>query len=457
MVTKNITEKVIIAGAGLVGSLMAVYLAKQGFNVDIYEKREDMRITDMSAGKSINLALSHRGIRPLEELGIKDEIMKIALPMKGRLIHDLDGNITFSPYGKDPTDVINSISRGELNKKLMTIAEQSGKVKIFFNHNVLDFNAFTGEITVRDEKNKKDFTIKGQTILSAEGAGSSIRYSLQKIGRFNYSQDFLEHGYKELTIPSGSNNTHLIGNNGLHIWPRGKFMLIALPNPEGDFTATLFLPFEGENGFDDLQTSRDKVKLFFEKYFPDFIKISPIYLEDFINNPTGILGTIKCNPWYFEDKVCLIGDAAHAIVPFYGQGMNAGFEDCRIINDLIKEHGSDWKTIFPIFNKLRKKNSDAVADLALDNFIEMRDSMADKHFQLAKSAELLLSEKYPKDIISHYSMVSFTHIPYNEAKIRGEVLFEVILKEMEGITSLEEFNTEHVYNEVMKRYSKLKF
>jgi kynurenine 3-monooxygenase len=455
MVHINTTEKVVIVGAGLVGSLMAIYLAKKGFNVEIYEKRDDMRVIDMSGGKSINLALSMRGIRPLEELGIKDEIMKIAIPMRGRLIHSLDGSIRFSPYGKDSHEFINSISRGELNKNLMTIAEKTGKVKIFFNHSCTDYDSKTGEIQIFNGKNNKNFSVKGQTILSAEGAGSSIRNSLQKIGRFNYSQDFLEHGYKELTIPPGSDNSFLIGNNGLHIWPRGKFMLIALPNPDGNFTATLFLPFSGENGFDDLN-SDEKINKFFNQNFPDFVEIAPNFLEEFKTNPTGILGTIRCDPWYHEDNVLLIGDAAHAIVPFYGQGMNAGFEDCRVLNDLINQFGSDWNTIFPKFNKLRKINTDAIADLALENFIEMRDSVADEHFLLVKSAEIQLYNKFP-EIKSKYSMVSFSHMPYNEAKIKGNILFEIVSEHCRNITSLEDFDSDKAYTDVKKRFETLTF
>ena len=453
MASKNTTDKIVMAGAGLVGSLMAIYLAKQGFEVEIYEKREDMRILDMSAGRSINLAISVRGIRPLEELGIKEEIMKLALPMKGRLIHDIQGNVTFSPYGKDEHEVINSISRAELNKKLMTLAEKTGKVKIFFSHPCLDFNSLTGEITVKDEKNNNVFSVKGQTVISAEGAGSAIRYTIQKLGRFNYSQNFLAHGYKELTIPAGPNNSHLIGNNGLHIWPRGKFMLIALPNPDGDFTATLFHPFEGVNGLEELEASRSKAQKFFEENFPDFVKISPTYLDDFMNNPTGLLGTIKCDPWYYQDKAVLIGDAAHAVVPFYGQGMNAGFEDCRIFNELINDHGSDWKTIFPKFSALRKKNGDAIADMAVDNFIEMRDSVADKHFLLIHEAELALYEK--KELKNKYSMVSFSHTPYAEAKLKGEIIFETISKYCTNINSLDEFDVDKVYNEVMTKFKEL--
>ena len=454
MVTKNTTDKIIITGAGLVGSLLAIYLAKQGFHIEIYEKREDMRIIDMSAGRSINLALSVRGIKPLEELGIKDEIMKLALPMKGRLIHGLDSSVTFSPYGKEDYEYINSVSRGELNKKLMSLAEKTGNVKIFFNHECVDFNSKTGEVLILNTKKNEKFSVKGQTVMDAEGAGSAVRYVLQRIGRFNYSQDFLEHGYKELTIPAGPNNTHLIGNNGLHIWPRGKFMLIALPNPDGDFTATLFHPFTGENGLEELENSQEKAKKFFESNFPDFVKISPNYLEDFMKNPTGLIGTIKCNPWYFEDKALLIGDAAHAIVPFYGQGMNAGFEDCRILNDLINQFGSNWSIIFPKFNELRKNNTDAIADMALDNFIEMRDSVANKHFLLVHDAEILLYEK--KDIKNKYSMVSFSHTPYHEAKTKGEIQFETIAKNCEHIDSITEFDVEKTYNEILSTFTKLR-
>ncbi len=448
-------EKIIMVGAGLAGSLMATYLAQQGYRVDLYEKRPDMRIeTDAGPGKSINLALSPRGIRALEEVGVLDDIMKIAIPMKGRMIHDLDGNLTFQPYGKDEHEVINSVSRGELNKKLMDYAEATGNCNIFFNQPCEGFNPDTGEVLIKNYSTGEEFQVKGQTTIASDGAGSAIRYVMQRLGRFNYQQHFLEHGYKELEIPPNDKGEHIIEKNALHIWPRGTFMMIALPNPDGSFTVTLFHPFSGEKGLDALDT-KEKVKDFFNEYFPDAVPLMPTLLDDFFENPNGLLGTIRCDPWFIEDKALLIGDASHAIVPFYGQGMNAAFEDCTILNGLVKEKGNNWNQIYPLFNKLRKENVEAIADLALDNFIEMRDKVADDKFLMAKKAEMKLYETYPNQIVSKYSMVTFSHMPYAEAKAKGEILVSTVMKYCRTITTLDEFDLEAAKNEVLRKYGEL--
>ncbi|OLS26042.1 MAG: Kynurenine 3-monooxygenase [Candidatus Heimdallarchaeota archaeon LC_2] len=277
---------------------------------------------------------------------------------------------------------------------------------------------------------------------------------MQRLGRFNYQQHFLEHGYKELEIPPNNKGKHVIEKNALHIWPRGTFMMIALPNPDGSFTVTLFHPFSGEKGLDSLDTEQ-KVKDFFNEYFPDAVPLMPTLIEDFFKNPNGLLGTIRCNPWYIEEKILLIGDASHAIVPFYGQGMNAAFEDCTVLNNLIKEYGNNWKKIYPLFNKLRKENVEAIADLALENFIEMRDKVADEKFLLIKKAEMMLYEKYPEQIVSKYSMVTFSHIPYAEAKAKGEILISTVSKYCANISSINEFDLEAAKTEVLEKYSEL--
>ncbi|MCE7733718.1 MAG: FAD-dependent monooxygenase [Candidatus Heimdallarchaeota archaeon] len=448
-------DKIIMVGAGLAGSLMATYLCQQGYQVELYEMRSDMRTEKAaSAGKSINLALSPRGIRALEEIGVFDDIMQIAIPMKGRMIHDTDGNLTFQPYGKDEHEVINSVSRGELNKKLMDYAEATGNCKIYFNHPCVGFDPVSGESIIKNNDTNEEIRIKGQTTIASDGAGSAVRYVMQRLGRFNYQQHFLEHGYKELEIPADENGNHVIEKNALHIWPRGTFMMIALPNPDGSFTVTLFHPFEGPQGLDALNT-KEKINEFFNEYFPDAVPLMPTLVDDFFRNPNGLLGTIRCDPWYIEEKALLIGDASHAIVPFYGQGMNAAFEDCRVLNDLIKEYGNDWQHIYPKFNKLRKENVEAIADLALDNFIEMRDRIADEKFLLIKKAEMTLYERYPDEIVSKYSMVTFSHIPYSEAKIKGEILVSTVTKYCENISSIEEFNFEAAKNEVLSKYREL--
>lgn len=451
----NKDEKIIMVGAGLAGSLMATYLCQQGYQVELYEMRPDMRTEKAAAaGKSINLALSPRGIRALEEIGVLDEIMQIAIPMKGRMIHDIDGNLTFQPYGKDEHEVINSVSRGELNKKLMDYAEATGNCKIYFNHSCVGFDPVSGEAIIKNNDTQEEIAIKGQTTIASDGAGSAVRYVMQRLGRFNYQQHFLEHGYKELEIPPDEHGKHIIEKNALHIWPRGTFMMIALPNPDGSFTVTLFHPFTGPQGLDALNT-KEKINDFFNEYFPDAVPLMPTLVDDFFRNPNGLLGTIRCDPWYIEDKALLIGDASHAIVPFYGQGMNAAFEDCRVLNDLVKEYGNNWQNIYPKFNKLRKENVEAIADLALDNFIEMRDRIGDDKFLLIKKAEMTLYEKYPDQIVSKYSMVTFSHIPYSEAKIKGEILVSTVTKYCENISSIDEFDVEAAKNEVLLKYSEL--
>jgi kynurenine 3-monooxygenase len=456
MVEINTNKKIIIVGGGLAGSLLSIYLAKQGFEIVVYEKQPDMRIAGYVGGRSINLALSPRGILPLQEVEVFDKIKEIALPMKGRLMHSIDGKKTFQPYGKDQDkEFINSVSRGELNKLLVLAAEETKKVSFRFNTECTGINLDSGEISLKDNSTGAIFNDNGQTILSTDGAGSVIRYSLIKLPRFNFSQEFLEHGYKELEISTDKNGNHKIENNVLHIWPRGGFMMIALPNPNGTFTATLFHPYQGYAGFDELDT-KEKVAEFFKQNYPDVIDLIPDYIEQFFKNPIGILGTIRCNPWYFKDKVLLLGDASHAIVPFYGQGMNAAFEDCRIFNNLLTKYGADWRKIFHEFNTMRKSNTDAIAELALDNFIEMRDRVADERFLLLKKAELILYEKYP-EIVSKYSMVTFTHIPYSEAKTKGEILHEVLSKYLESLDSIDDFDHESAYKEIIERYKKLNF
>jgi len=442
-------EKVVLVGAGLAGSLMSLYLARRGYEVEVYEKRPDMRTENIGGGKSINLALSPRGMRPLEELGILDEVLKIAIPMRGRTIHPISGQLKFQPYGKFEHQYINSVSRAELNIKLMDAAEATGRVKIHFNEPCEGFDPESGDCLLRGGR-----SIRGQTIIGADGAGSAVRYKMQTLGKYNYSQNFLKHGYKELVIPPSSTGEHVIDKNSLHIWPRESFMLIALPNPDGSFTATLFLQFKGEISFKNLQMKKD-IQMFFEKYFPDVIDIMPTYYEDFVTNPIGLLGTIRTDPWYYSDIAVLLGDAAHAIVPFYGQGMNAAFEDCWVFNQLTEEYNGDWSIIFPLFSEMRKKNADAIADLALENFIEMRDSVSSDEFLFRKQVELKLYEMYPSEIISKYALVTFSHHPYSLAKLKGELLMDVVAQKSKGIEKLEDFDYKGAREELLDLYKKI--
>lgn len=421
------SRNVTILGAGLVGSLLSIILRKKGHEVKLYERRPDMRKANMSAGKSINLAMSARGWKALELAGLKSEMESLAIPMYGRYLHQPDGQTAFQPYGKN-NEAIYSVSRGELNRKLMTLAEQSG-VTIHFDHkctgvdvqnNVLNFNTPGGEVTENAD-----------LLFGADGAFSALRNSYTHMDRVNCDHFYLEYGYKELSIPPGPNGEWLLEKNALHIWPRGKYMMIALPNTDGTFTCTMFMPFEGEVAFDKLNTEADVNKLFDEQ-FADAKPLMPTLIEDFFTNPTSSLITTHISAWRYKDKSALIGDAAHAIVPFYGQGMNAGFEDCTVLSGLIDDYGNDWSAILQAYEHKRKPNGDAVASLALMNFVEMRDKVADPVFLERKKIEKELGKRYPKEFISVYEMVSFSHIPYNTAiqctqaqdRLLGQVMSE---------------------------------
>lgn len=409
-------KNIAIVGGGLVGSLLAVYMIKRGHKVSVYERRPDMRKAGYIGGRSINLAISDRGWRALEKVGLANEIHKIAIPMYGRYIHNTDGTNTFLPYGKDGQAIF-SLSRGELNKRLVMAAEKEGAV-FYFDEKIesIDFekNTFVTENTVSGNKQ----TISADLIFGADGAFSAVRSEMQKNPMYNYSQTYESYGYKELEIPAGPNNTFLTEKNALHIWPRKNFMMIALPNTEGTFTVTLFAPFEGAEGFDSLQT-KEAVQTYFEKYFPSAIPLMPNYLDDFFTHPTSYLMTVRCYPW-IKNNTILIGDAAHGIVPFYGQGMNCGFEDVRILDHIIDDNGENWDAIKDAYQKSRKSNADAIAQLALNNYIEMRDLSAQPEFQLRMKIDKHIAAHFSEKYHTLYSMVSFSHTPYSEAMARSE-------------------------------------
>lgn len=421
-------KKITIIGAGLVGSLLSIYLSKRGHQVKVFERRGDMRKEKMSAGRSINLALSDRGLLALERVGLADEIKKISIPMHGRYIHNIDGSTAFQPYGKEG-QYINSVSRGTLNMKLMDLAEHHG-VEIFFNHKCNTIDWKTNTVTF-ENPGAELISHRSELIFGSDGAFSAARLQHQlQHDKFNYQQFYIDCGYKELTIPPTSAGDFAMEINALHIWPRRDYMLIALPNLDKTFTCTLFFPFEGEASFEKL-TNEEKVKEFFEKTFPDAVPLMPDYINDFFTNPTSSLVTVKCFPWIREDKFALIGDAAHAIVPFFGQGMNCGFEDCRILDELIGQYDDDWKKILEKYQALRKPDGDAIADLAINNFTEMRDRTADPRFLLQKKIEARLHEKYPDKWIPAYSQVTFSpHIRYSEAynnSLRQEVIMQQVM------------------------------
>lgn len=429
---KNIS----LIGSGLVGSLLAIILAKRNHRVNIYERRPDMRKNTGVAGRSINLALSDRGWKALDAVGIGDEIRKIAIPMYGRYIHNIDGSTAYQAYGKE-NQAIYSVSRGGINCKLMDLAEQQSNVKIHFNERCEVVDLKTNTAVFENSNTQKRNSIQSDLIISSDGAFSAGRLAIQlNTDRFNYQQYYIDCGYKELTIPAGENGSFLIEKNALHIWPRGKFMMIALPNFDGSFTCTLFFPFEGEHSFDALK-EKSAILPFFKTYFADAVALMPTLLDDFMNNPTSSLVTVKCFPWTISDKLALIGDAAHAIVPFFGQGMNCGFEDCTVFNQLLDEYNEDWEKVFKAYEISRKPDSDAIADLAIGNFVEMRDLVGQPKFLLQKKIEANFSNKYPEKWITAYSMVTFSpEIRYSVALRKGKEQ-QAIMDEIMALPDIE--------------------
>lgn len=463
------SAKITIIGAGLVGSLLSIYLSKRGYKVSVYEKRPDLRKNRISAGKSINLALSDRGWRGLEGVGIASEIRKVAIPMKGRMIHSLDGKLNLQLYGKEG-QAIYSVSRGGLNCVLMDLAEKNGAA-FFYNERCTNIDLNSATSFFENTETKKTSSVQAETIFGTDGAFSAARLQLQlSTDKFNYSQQYLEHGYKELVIPATASGDFAMEPNALHIWPREQFMLIALPNLDKSFTCTLFFPFEGEKSFAALDT-QEKMLDFFKKTFPDAVPLMLTLVHDYFAYPAASLVTVKCFPWSYEDKLLLLGDAAHAIVPFFGQGMNCGFEDCvvleKLMNDLIpfgrqrpaegdarpllqeeKESTSvQWKKIFQEFQNERKKNSDAIAELAVQNFVEMRDLVTHPDFVLRKKIEAYLNEHYPEKWRPLYSMVTFSDIPYSVAMTEGKRQDKV----MEKVMSLKGIKEKWQAPETMKQ------
>lgn len=450
-------KEITIIGAGLVGSLLSIYLSRRGHKVKIYERRPDMRKAEMIAGRSINLALSDRGIRALEEVGIMDEIRTIAIPMHGRQMHNADGSTAYQAYGKEG-QFINSVSRGDLNKKLMDLAEKNG-VEIFFNHKCEDINwkKKTINFTVTNAQRTTDNGNREtnfQLLFGADGAYSASRLHHQlQHDRFQYQQYYIDFGYKELLIPPTAAGEFAMEKNALHIWPRGNYMLIALPNMDKSFTCTLFFPFGGDPSFASLDT-KEKAMAFFEETFADAVKLMPTLPQDFFNNPTSSLVTVKCFPWIRADDFALIGDAAHGIVPFFGQGMNAGFEDCSVLNSLLEKYGDEWIKILQEFEKIRKPDADAIADLALNNFVEMRDKVADPKFLLQKKIEGRFSAKYPDKWTPAYAMVTFRpDIRYSEALQKGNAQ-QQIMDEIMSIDNIDAiWDSESIENKILSKLS----
>lgn len=410
-------KQVTIVGAGLVGSLWAVYLSKAGYKVSIFERRSDIRKAEISAGKSINLALSDRGWKALKGAGVDHHIREIAIPMPGRMMHSIQGELTYQPYGKEG-QAIYSVSRGGINARMMDIAEQVGNATIRYNTKCLGADMQNGITYFQDLDSGEDFEVKSDLIFACDGAFSSIRYnSMQKLDRFNYEQRYIEDGYREILLPANEDGSYKIEKNALHIWPRGRFMLIALPNEDGSFTCTLFMPFEGESSFEQL-TSKEAVNTFFKETFPDFYEMMPNIADAWEDHPLSSLAITRCSPWH-HGKAALMGDAAHATVPFYGQGMNAGFEDCTVMNDLMLKHDHNWEAIFEEYSRTRKPDGDGLQDLSLHNYHVMRDFVADPKFLLQKKIEARFSERHPELWMPLYSMTTFSDIRYSVAWKEG--------------------------------------
>ncbi|MFL3660374.1 MAG: FAD-dependent oxidoreductase [Polaribacter sp.] len=426
----NKKDKILIVGAGLCGSLLALRLAQRGFKVTVYESRPDLRTTDISAGRSINLSLSDRGLKALRLCGMEEKAKEICIPMFGRLMHDAEGNTFSSNYSGRDNECINSISRGELNAILLDAAEAHENVQLHFNKQCEQVDIENNIAHFKEYNTKEKFSVTADVIFGGDGAGSSLRksYVAERKFLFSYSQAYLNHGYKELEIPADTSGNHQISNAHLHIWPRGDFMLIALPNMDGSFTVTLFLSYdEGDFNFENL-TSEEKITEFFEKEFPDALALIPNIKEEFINNPTGPLGTIKCAPWSYQNKTLLIGDSSHAIVPFYGQGMNASFEDVYVLDEILEQDLGSWEAVFKAYQNTRKKDTDAIADLAIDNFHEMKNHVANPIFKEKRIVEMNLEKTFPTEYFSKYSMVTFNeHIGYNEAMVRGRAQDKALL------------------------------
>ncbi|WP_417603603.1 FAD-dependent oxidoreductase [Owenweeksia hongkongensis] len=411
-------KKVTIAGAGLVGSLLACYMAKKGHDVKVYERRPDMRKTTIDGGRSINLALSNRGWKSLEGVGVADEVRKMAIPMYGRVMHSREGELTNQPYGLNG-EAIYSVSRGGLNALLMDEAEKHSNVSIDFDQQCMRVNLETAEASFKSYSTKEITKVEGDLLFGTDGAFSAVRSSMVKTDRFNYSQQYIEHGYKELSIPANADGTHKMEKEALHIWPRGSYMLIALPNPDGSFTCTLFFANEGETSFETVNTL-EKARAFFKEHFADALELMANFDEEWENNPVSSLVIIRCFPWSKNGKVALLGDASHAIVPFYGQGMNSGFEDCTILEEIMSQHGDDWNTILKEFETQRKPDADAIADLAMRNFVEMRDLTGNADFLLRKKIEAKFSRNNPGKWMPLYSMVTFSDIRYSDALKEGQ-------------------------------------
>lgn len=447
-------QSIVIIGAGLTGCLLSIFLARRGFKVDVYERSKDMRSVDENGGRSINLALAHRGIRALKQAQVFERIKPMLVPMEGRQLHKEDGSQQFQAYSSKRNEVNYSLSRAGLNKELMTAAEATGLVNLHFEFECLGLDSRKQCINILNHQNHETLELPTAHVFACDGAGSRIRRDLVKAGIIANRDELLDHAYKELTIPANAEGDYLLLREALHIWPRGQYMLIALPNDDGSFTLTLFMLKHGDPGFSQL-IDDEAISNFFKQHFPDVMELIPELLEDFKNNPEGLLGTVYSNPFHWDDKVLLLGDSSHAIVPFHGQGMNSGFEDCILLDQLLEEYEKDWETIFQQFSMRRKPDADAIAEMALENYITMRDSVRHPDFHLRKKLSFELETRFPDYFIPRYSMVMFHHIPYAQVFKRGEIQEKIISQLCEGVTELSEVDFAKAEDLIKKELTKI--
>jgi len=435
--TPRETREVTLVGAGLAGTLLAIDLARRGHRVTIHERRPDPRKSRASAGRSINLALANRGIHALERAGLMERIRPTLIPMAGRMLHDEEGRLQLVPYGHKPHEVISSVSRSGLNELLMDAAEATGRVSIRFGQACCGVDFTRRKVLLRSGEDAEIRNVPYEIVLGTDGSASAVRAAILERTGGRLDEEPLGHGYKELSIPSAPGGRFQMEEHALHIWPRGDYMLIALPNSDGSFTATLFLPNRGPDSFEALKDASAVLRLF-ERRFADALALMPGLVEDFLENPTGHLETIRCRPWYFEDHALVLGDAAHAIVPFHGQGMNTAFEDCDALVDLLEKKDRSWEHIFSAFESLRRPDADAIAAMSLENYMEMRSTVREPAFQLKKEISFRLEERHPRRFIARYSMVMFHRTPFAEARRRGAIQREILDALAANATSLDQ-------------------
>jgi len=441
-------QKLVIVGGGLVGSLLAIYLVKNGHEVHLYEARSDLRLQGAGEGRSINLVTTHRGLSALNKVGLKEEILKITTPVFGRMIYQKNSEVNYQAYGKDESECNYSVSRAQLNRLLLDLAEKNG-VKISFDYrlNTIDFNSNTLSF-------ENGVEVQASHIFGADGSGSVVRKELTKywdekgVDYTNKSQQ-LGVEYKELFMPCNGKGSPL-EKDALHIWPRGNHFLMALPNLDGSFTMTLYLPTTGQNTFKEYADA-ESMKEYFIREYPNAYELMPNLINDYFKNPTGSLATVRCSRWNEADKCLLIGDAAHGIVPFFGQGMNAGFEDCEVFGELLGEHGSDWKTIFSKFSELQKPNGDAIADMAIENFIEMSEKVGDQQFLFQKKVEKELESKLPEKYKSRYRLVVYTSLPYYHCQAIGEIQAAILVELCKNKSSLQEVDYDYALDLIQEK------